>query len=262
MENPLNNMVDSMRHCNYKVSQKIAEKIFENIKVDLNKNNMSISTRVALQDYYIPWDVIKYYKEYFEKHHLVRSEKKCGAIVMNCNPFTKGHRYLIEQAASQVDLLYVFIVEEDKSAYRFIDRVEMVFQGTADLKNVKVLPSGRYIISKETFSQYFEKDNVKQIDNMDYDVRIFGEVITKKLGISVRFVGEEPFDRVTKKYNETIQRILPDYGVEVMEIPRKQLWNGSIISASAVRKAIAENNESVVKAMLPETTIKYLKNLK
>ena len=33
-----------------------------------------------------------------------------GAIVMNCNPFTMGHRYLIETAASQVDRLYVFVL--------------------------------------------------------------------------------------------------------------------------------------------------------
>ena len=65
---------------------------------------------------------------------------KCGAIVMNCNPFTKGHRYLIEQAAGQVDLLYIFVVEEDKSTFKFEDRIEMVRRGTVDLDKVKVLP--------------------------------------------------------------------------------------------------------------------------
>lgn len=76
---------------------------------------------------------------------------------MNCNPFTLGHRYLIEEACSQVDILYVFVVEEDKSYFKFEDRIEMVRQGTKDLKQVQVLPSGKYIISKETFAQYFKK---------------------------------------------------------------------------------------------------------
>lgn len=34
--------------------------------------------------------------------------KKIGAIVMNANPFTLGHRYLIEQAVSQCDYVHIF----------------------------------------------------------------------------------------------------------------------------------------------------------
>lgn len=158
----------------------------------------------------------------------------------------------------QVDCLYIFVVEEDKSVFKFEDRIEMVQRGTADLKNVKVLPSGKYIISKETFSQYFEKDNVEQVDDMDYDVRIFGEVVAKELGISIRFVGEEPFDKVTKKYNETMKKILPEYDIKVVEIPRTTTVDGSIISASAVRKAMREKDERLLHAMLPDTTSAYL----
>lgn len=259
LENPIDNIFNAFMHCNYRVNEKIAEKFFADISSDLIKNHNSVVSRVAIQDYYIPWDIVSYFREYFIEHKLKKDENQCvGAIVMNCNPFTKGHRYLIEQASSRVDLLYVFVVEEDKSVFKFVDRIEMVKLGTLDLENVKVLPSGKYIISKETFAQYFEKDAVEQVEDMEYDVRIFGEVVASELGITVRFVGEEPFDKVTKKYNQTMHRILPEYGVEVKEIPRISASDGRIISASAVRKAMTERNKEVLENMLPESTIEYL----
>lgn len=262
MDKPVDNIFNSWAHCNHVVNQKIAKLLFKDIEESLTKDNSPASERIALQDYYIPWDVVKYFRDFCKKYRLVKEEtQRCGAIVMNCNPFTKGHRYLIEQAAGQVDLLYIFVVEEDKSVFKFEDRIEMVRRGTADLDNVKVIPSGKYIISKETFSQYFEKDNVEQVDDMDYDVRIFGEVVAKELGISVRFVGEEPFDKVTGKYNETMKAILPEYGIEVVEIPRITVGE-EIISASAVRKALQEGDREVVESMLPLSTIGYLEESK
>ena len=177
---------------------------------------------------------------------------------MNCNPFTNGHRYLIETAAQKVDYVYVFVVEEDKSVFPFADRFCMVQEGTRDIENVLVIPSGEYIISKKTFEQYFSKDHVEMIEDMDYDVRIFGEVIAKEFDIAVRFVGEEPFDKVTCKYNETMKRILPEYGIDVVEIPRVSNGEGEIISASKVRKYLQEGDMEAVRSMLPETTLEYL----
>ena len=212
-----------------------------------------------MQDYFIPWDVIAYYEEYVENHGLHKIPgKKTGAVVMNCNPFTLGHRYLIEEACSQVDILYVFVVEEDKSYFKFEDRIEMVRQGTKDLKQVQVLPSGKYIISKETFAQYFKKEQIiSQVDDMDYDLRIFGEVIAGMLGISCRFVGEEPFDMVTRKYNETMKRILPDYGIEVIEIARV-LVEGEIVSATKVRRSIENKDIDGFKRLVPPSTARML----
>lgn len=258
LENPIDNLFNAFSHCNHVVNQKISERLFRDIRQSLTKDNNPVSPRIAIQDYYIPWDVVKYYRDYCKEHGLIHLEGTCGAIVMNCNPFTKGHRYLIEQACKQVDVLYVFVVEEDKSVFKFEDRIEMVRRGTVDLEKVRVLPSGKYIISKETFSQYFDKDNVEQVDDMDYDVRIFGAVVAKELGISVRFVGEEPFDKVTKKYNETMKKILPEYDINVIEIPRTTTEEGSVISASAVRKAMQKKDERLLHIMLPDTTIEYL----
>ena len=259
LEHPMECIIDGIPHCNYLMNEKIAQKMFGDILPYLTESNGDVAPRVALQDYFIPWDVIAYYEEYLEKHELHKSlGKKVGAIVMNCNPFTLGHRYLIEKACGQVEILYVFVVEEDRSYFKFEDRIEMVRQGTKDLTQVQVLPSGKYIISNETFAQYFEKDQIiRQIDDMDYDIRIFGGVIADMLGITCRFVGEEPFDKVTQKYNETMKRILPSYGVEVIEISRA-LAEGEIISASKVRQYLENKDMDGVKRLVPFSTAKIL----
>lgn len=260
IENPVKNIFNSLAHCNHIVNEKIAERIFHDIKPSITVNeSKQITPRTAIQDYYISGDVILYFKKYFEKYELKKqSDKSIGAIVMNCNPFTKGHRYLIEKASAMVDLLYIFVVEEDSSVYKFKDRIEMVRRGIADMENVKVFPSGQYILSKDTFEQYFEKDAVEYIEDMDYDVRIFGEVVAKELGITARFVGEEPFDKVTARYNEMMKCILPEYGVKVIEIPRAVTQQGKIISASAVREAIEKRDTVLLDDMLPRSTIEYI----
>lgn len=263
-------LIDFPLHCNYIVNQKVAERIYRDICAEgllggiENVTGKAASTE-KIQDYYINWDVYEYFIEYYGQYGLYRENSNLvkGAIIMNCNPFTKGHRYLIEQALRRVDKLYVFVVEEDKSYFAFQDRIRMVQQGVEDLADVRVIPSGKYILSKDTFAQYFEKENVHVIENMDYDIRIFGEVVAKDLGIQYRFVGEEPFDRVTKAYNETMKRILPEYGVTVVEIPRAvcDAESGNIISATLVRKALKEKNWQEIEMLCPISTVFYLKNM-
>ncbi len=145
------------------------------------------------------------------------------------------------------------------SIFRFQDRFRMVEQGVSDLNGVRVVPSGRYIISLDTFKQYFEKEQVQVVNSMDYDVYIFGEVVAEELGIKYRFVGEEPFNKVTRTYNETMKRILPKCGVKVIEFPRALNDEKEIISATLVRKAIQEENMSMIEKFCPESTILYLK---
>lgn len=257
IDNPLSCLYESYNHCNWKVNREIAYKMYEDIRKDLNKEPAS-ERSVRLQDYYISPDIHVHYRRHFMKYAGEHRQGRVGAIVMNCNPFTKGHRYLIEIAATQVDYLYVFVVEEDKSVFPFEDRLHMVLAGTNDIENVLVIPSGEYIISQKTFEQYFNKDQVEIVEDMDYDVRIFGEVVAKEFNITVRFVGEEPFDKVTCKYNETMKKILPDYGIDVEEIPRVSNAEGEIISASKVRKYLQEGNRKELQSMLPTTTLDYL----
>ena len=183
---------------------------------------------------------------------------KIGSIIMNCNPFTLGHRYLIEQSSAKVDKLFVFVVEEDKSIFPFADSIELVRKGTADLPNVTVLPSGKFIISSLTFSDYFEKSEMQdRVIDSSMDVRIFGEHIAPALGINIRFAGEEPLDTVTRQYNETMTRILPKYGIDFEVIPRKE-HDGEVISASRVRKLLEAKDYDAISQIVPKTTLTYL----
>jgi cytidyltransferase-like protein len=263
IHNPISCILDSFRHINYRASEKIAERIYASVKPYLGQES-SIKERdyfkSPIQNYFIAWDIYVYYKDFALQYNLGDLEGTVGAIVMNCNPFTKGHRYLAEYAAAKTDTLIVFVVEEDASAFSFADRIEMVKKGTQDIDNIIVVPSGKYSISKSTFAQYFEKDKtINQIDSMEYDVRIFGEVIAECMNISCRFVGEEPTDLVTRQYNQTMKEILPQYGIQLEEIPRLKR-DVEYISASKAREYITIGNWEKAEDILPETTINHLKN--
>lgn len=183
-----------------------------------------------------------------------------GAAVMNCNPFTKGHRYLIETAAKECDRLYVFVLSEDKSEFSAADRMEMVKLGTRDLSNVTVLPTGSYLISSATFPTYFLKDRESATEvQCLLDIEIFCRYYVPKFGITRRYVGTEPLSPTTNRYNEALKQYLPQQGVDVREIPR--LMQGDIpVSASAVRNALAHNDTDTLRKFLPETTFTYLRS--
>lgn len=183
-----------------------------------------------------------------------------GGIVMNCNPFTLGHYHLIKLASQMVDFLYIFVVEEDKSEFAFSDRIQLVKDGVQSIKNIKVISSGKYIISSATFPEYFDKEEKKSLTlDLSKDVTIFGKHIAPIFDLSIRFAGEEPTDAVTRQYNETMKRILPKYGVKFIEIPRVK-YSEKYISASTVRQLYHEGNFSELRNYVPNTTLEYLKN--
>lgn len=193
------------------------------------------------------------------KQSLRAKRLSIGALVMNCNPFTLGHLHLVEYSAAQVARLYIFVVEEDKSEFPFEDRIELVRQGVKNFSNVEVLPSGKFIISQQTFSGYFNKAELQDVQvDSSKDVEIFAKEIAPTLGITIRFAGEEPTDNVTRQYNETMKKILPRHGVEFREIPRKT-FDGEPISASKVREALKRGDFDKIKNLVPDTTLLYLR---
>lgn len=181
-----------------------------------------------------------------------------GAAVMNCNPFTWGHRHLIETAASECDWVYVFVLSEEGSAFSAADRMAMVKLGTADLKNVTVLPTGPYLISSATFPTYFLKDkaNVGAIQ-CRLDVEIFLRHFAPRFGICRRYVGTEPLSPVTDAYNQVLKASLPEGGIRVRELPRKET-DGAPISASAVRALLEQGDGEGLARLVPPTTLDYL----
>ncbi len=188
----------------------------------------------------------------------VKTHEKVGAIVMNCNPFTKGHLYLIEEARKQVDYLYIFVVEEDRSFFPFVDRIELVKEGISCFDNVKALPSGAFILSYNTLPSYFSKDTVQNITiDAALDIQLFAEIIAPALRITVRFVGEEPLDNITNQYNREMERTLGEYDIEFVEIQRKTSEE-EVISASKVRRLLKNNSFEEIEKIVPECTYNYL----
>lgn len=184
----------------------------------------------------------------------IKEDGERGVIVMNCNPFTLGHRYLIEQAAKQVERLYVMVVREDCSLFAYTERKAMVEQGVADIKNVTVIDGSDYAISRATFPTYFLKRLDDAADTqMLLDLDLFRRHIAPALGATVRFVGTEPTDQLTRRYNQLMHDALKD----VRETDRLEK-DGYAVSASRVRKAMEEGDMNTIRQLVPPTTLPYI----
>ena len=221
------------------------------------------------------------YRKYLES--LARPGRN-GAIVMNANPFTKGHRYLVEQAASLVDNLYVIVVREDRSRFPYAERKAMIDAGCAGLDNVIVCEGSDYAISAATFPTYFLKKLDDATDTqIALDLDLFVNHIAKPLGVTVRFAGSEPEDALTRRYNELMAEILPGTSVAVVrqahqpdpelvkgsalrqarrpidfvEIPRLE-QKGKPLSATSLRRALDKGGFKEAMEYIPVSSIPYL----
>ncbi len=242
------------------IAQFIYEKLEEN--KCLNTGHIHERSRVIKLNQKMSNEIGTYLSEIKRLLPMTKlSHEKVGAIVVNCNPFTKGHRFLIEEAIKKVDALIIFVLEENRSYFSFEDRYEMVKMGTADLENVYVIPSGKFIISAITFPEYFLKEQYTDLKiNAAGDVKIFGKDIAPSFNIITRFVGTEPTDKVTNQYNEELKKVLPGYGIELCEITRLKTGD-RYVTATEVRKNIDSGNYGSLYDLLPETTINYLVNM-
>ena len=184
-----------------------------------------------------------------------------GSVAVNCNPITKGHLSLIEYAASHVDHLYVLVIEEDKSAVKFVDRFNMVSEVCSDYDNISVLKGGKFICSEYIAPEYFVKDDERS-ENVDFSLEsfYFGEYIAPCLNVTKIFLGEEPTCSVTRQYNEHMAATMPHYGIELTIIPRKTASDGNPISASKVRKLIKEDKWKEVEYLVPARAFAYMKD--
>ena len=181
-----------------------------------------------------------------------------AAVVVNCNPFTLGHRYLLEYAAARCQKLHVFVVWEDRSVFPSEVRYRLVREGTADLNNVVVHRGRDYIISDATFPTYFIKKYEDVVETQArLDITVFIKYIAGRLDIRKRFAGEEPYCRVTNEYNRVMAELLPAAGIDLEIVPRKTS-GGDAISASRVRELLKAGDLSAVKNLVPESTYRFL----
>lgn len=187
---------------------------------------------------------------------VLNARKPIGVIVMNANPFTLGHRFLVEQSSELVERLYVVVVREDCSMFSYNERKAMVSQGVRDIGNVVVVDGSDYAVSAATFPTYFLKQLSDATDTQILlDLDLYRRRIAPALGATIRFFGSEPTDPLTRRYNELMHQQLGEEHVH--EIQRKQ-QEGSAISASRVRKAMMEGCLWDAIQLVPPTTIPYI----
>jgi len=195
---------------------------------------------------------ISSYTERLKRHS---HEGQNGVIVMNANPLTMGHLYLIETAAARVEHLFIIVVSEDKSAFTYKERRDMIAEAVRELPSVSLIEGGNYIISAATFPSYFIKEpSEAALAQIELDIDIFNRHIAPALNATVRFVGSEPLDALTRLYNERLKALLH---IEVVEIPRLEK-HGEVVSASLVRRYIAENKAAEALHIVPKTTAPYI----
>lgn len=196
---------------------------------------------------------------YLRNLEKTKTAGKSAALVMNANPFTLGHQYLVETAAAACDTLHLFVVSEDASLVPFAVRKQLVAAGVAHLPNVVLHDSGPYIISNATFPSYFLKDAEAVIEgHAKLDLAVFTK-IAAALNVTARYVGEEPTSQVTGLYNQIMAEQLPKAGIECIIVPRKQA-NGKAISASTVRQCLQSGDWETLAQLVPQTTLDYFQS--
>lgn len=199
------------------------------------------------------------FSQYCEDLAQFRGGGSSAAVVMNANPFTLGHRALVEQAAGAYDQIHLFVLSEEAGPIPFSVRWRLVQEGVADLPNVLCHASGPYMISRATFPSYFQRDEKSVIrSHALLDAELFGP-ISKALGVTARYVGEEPSSVVTGLYNQVLADRLPTMGVRCVIVPRRRAGERPI-SASTVRQALHDGRPEDIRPLVPETTWRYFRS--
>ena len=200
---------------------------------------------------------IERYKNYLRQMRDGRPDG-AAAIVMNANPFTLGHRYLVEQAAQSATTVYVIVVREDRSTFSYNERLAMIQAGCKGLDNVIVVEGSDYAISELTFPTYFLKQVTDATDtHIALDLDLFARHIASELGVTTRMVGSEPVDELTARYNRLMQEQLPQQGINVQVIERLTR-DSQPVCATHVRQALDNGSLSQAAALVPTSTVPYL----
>ena len=242
-------MLDNAYHVNHHVNAIYAEAIFNKMLEDKLFTGKSAGTKPLLFDQ----DLIDrfYIKKYFYGTDLDRFDT-AACCVINGNPFTNGHRAMIEQAARETDHVYVLVVREDASLFSFAERYAMAKEALKNLDNVTVVPSGVFMVNTRNFPAYYAKMNLGNVEEQaENHVRSFAAVASR-LHVTHRYLGEEPADPITSWINEKSVEILPQFGMQAVIVPRTR-FDGDYVSGSRVR-SLAEKADPAVRNLVPDTT--------
>ena len=255
-------LLDMPMHCNHKVNEIYANEIFNHmvaegtLKLDENENldptkvePVMLSRDLAVNSLYLDL----YFNDFHPKEGMT-----VGSIGMHGNPFTLGHRYLIETASKQVDRLFVLLIGDELGIFSYPERFAMAVDATSDLDNVTIVSGGPFQATRNVFRDYFVKINPSDMTKSALaDTLIYAEVIAKRLGITHRFLGDEKHNPKMDFFNKLLLETLPKYGITAVELPRLAV-HGHSISASTSRNAAIEGDLETLLDNVPAVTLKYL----
>ena len=242
-------------HCNHRVNRLYADDLFDRMvrdgvlvgPVDQTQRTM-LSRDLAVNMLYLDL----HFSNFRPKEGEV-----VGTVGMHGNPFTRGHRYLIETASKQVDRLFVLLIEDEQGLFSYAERFAMTVDGTRDLPNVRIVAGGPFQATRNVFQEYFVKVDPTDIrESATVDFLIYTEIIAKRLGITKRFVGDENHNPKMQFFNGLIKEVMAPYGIDVIEIPRKQS-HGQSITGSRARQAAAEGDRETLLEQVPETSLRF-----
>ncbi len=254
---PVEWLLDNPAHCNHKVNKLYANELYERMEregvlsaeVQKTEHPSMLTRDLAVNSLHLDL----YYNNFHPKEGEI-----IGFVGIHGNPFTRGHRYLLETASKQVDLLICQVIEDEVGTFSYAERFAMAVEGTRDLPNVKVVGSGPFQATRNVFQEYFVRiEPADMRKSATLDTTIFCEVVAKRLGITYRFVGDEKHNPKMQFANELLKEFLPPYGIHVVEIPRMQTGDKPI-SASSARSAAAAGDRETLLQHVPETTLPFI----
>ncbi|BCR35271.1 nucleotidyl transferase family protein [Mariniplasma anaerobium] len=177
-----------------------------------------------------------------------------NCVVMNLNPMTLGHLHLIEKAVPKDGDLIIFLVETNASKIDYKTRYHILKKTISHMKNVHILPSTDYIISRATFPTYFLKDEQSMDVYTQLDVSIFKQYFMPIFEIDMRYVGQEPLDPLTDTYNKKLVNMLKGQ----LTIIERITFEEKVISASYVRLLAKQKKYNELKLVVPHATYRFL----
>lgn len=166
------------------------------------------------------------YLEYLKEYVLMDDFLVKGSIVISPKIFDPEQLLIIEEAALNCDILYIFAIHDNGSLYQFCSKKRLIVEKTNHLKNVIILDGGDYVNSFSIFPEYFIRNMSEKIKTEAIiDLDIFTRYISTTLGISKRFVERKPWDEFSCLNNEIIKMKLSNFGIEYIEIEKVRLTN-------------------------------------
>lgn len=237
----------------------IAEMIFHGLEKDMtffDTNDETIESQVEV--------LIEDFKK---EHELFADDLQIGASVMSCNPFTSGHRYLVELGSRMFDYFVVFLMQEGMNLVFDKEECEnLVRVGVQDLDNVIVVPMSD-VFSYQTFWPEYNDIMLRHSKNYvglnTYNLlNVVGKAF-KQLNVKHFLCGIETDDNITRQHIVQAKTVFPQNDINVICIPRKQMKDNKLsISGTECRRMLAEGEYDKLNGFLQPQVIDYIKEKK